>query len=248
LLTDLNFLKYENIMEAKTLGFCWKRQGLPHWKSKRIHLCIEFFVGLALLSLLFLQKLFFLFFLLGFLTQHASVKKKAQEEKMKKKLLTLALVMVLGVGLLGCSSPAADSKKEENASKTETQTQQQVAEFIITLEGIDGKTELTQADLAALPLVEKTIKMTKKDGSETGGFFKGYALKDVAEQLGVTGFTSITMEASDGYSKPYDKATVEAEDSLLTVSLDGEELLSVVAGSLGSSAWVQNISKMSVVK
>lgn len=43
------------------------------------------------------------------------------------------------------------------------------------------------------------------------------------------------MAASDGYSKAYDKATVEAEDSLLTVSLDGEELVSVVAGSLGSS-------------
>ena len=165
---------------------------------------------------------------------------------MKKKLLTLALVMVLGVGLLGCSTPAADSKKEENASKTESQ--EQVAEFSITLEGVDGKTQLTQADLAALPLVEKTIKMTKKDGSETGGIFKGYALKDVAEKLGVTDFTSITMEASDGYFKPYDQATVEAEDSLLTISLDGEELVSVVAGSLGSSAWVQNISKMSVVK
>jgi hypothetical protein len=204
------------------------------------------FCGFSFAEPSFLQKLFFLFFLLGFLTQHASVKKKAQEEKMKKKLLTLALVMVLGVGLLGCSSPAADSKKEENASKTESQ--EQVAEFSITLEGVDGKTQLTQADLAALPLVEKTIKMTKKDGSETGGIFKGYALKDVAEKLGVTDFTSITMEASDGYFKPYDQATVEAEDSLLTISLDGEELVSVVAGSLGSSAWVQNISKMSVVK
>ncbi|MBP8865455.1 MAG: hypothetical protein KBG63_03135 [Acetobacterium sp.] len=169
---------------------------------------------------------------------------------MKKKLLTLALVMVLGVGLLGCSAPAANSGKEENASKTETTTQSQetVAQFSITLEGVNGKTQLTQADLAALPLVEKNIKMTKKDGTETGGVFQGYALKDVAKQLGITDFTSITMAASDGYSKAYDKATVEAEDSLLTVSLDGEELVSVVAGSLGSSAWVQNISKMSVVK
>lgn len=167
---------------------------------------------------------------------------------MKKKLLTLVLVMVLGVSLLGCSAPAANSGKEENASKTETQSQEKVAQFSITLEGVEGKTQLTQADIADLPLVEKTIKMTKKDGSETGGIFKGYALKDVTKQLGITDFTSITMEASDGYSKPYDKATVEAEDSLLTVSLDGEELVSVVAGSLGSSAWVQNISKMSVVK
>ena len=31
---------------------------------------------------------------------------------MKKKLLTLALVMVLGVGLLGCSAPAENSGKE----------------------------------------------------------------------------------------------------------------------------------------
>lgn len=36
LLTDLIFLKHEHVMEVKTLGFCGKRQGLPHWKSKKI--------------------------------------------------------------------------------------------------------------------------------------------------------------------------------------------------------------------
>jgi hypothetical protein len=67
LLTDLIFLKYENVMEVKTLGFCGKRQGLPHWKSKKNHVCMEFFVGLALLSLLFFAKFEFFIFRLGIL-------------------------------------------------------------------------------------------------------------------------------------------------------------------------------------
>ena len=66
LLTDLIFLKHRHVMEAKTLGFCGKRQGLPHWKSKKNHVCMEFFVGLALLNLLFLQNLNFLFFVWEF--------------------------------------------------------------------------------------------------------------------------------------------------------------------------------------
>jgi hypothetical protein len=67
LLTDLIFLKHENVMEVKTLGFCGKRQGLPHWKGKKNHVCMEFFVGLALLSLLFFADFEFFVFPLGFL-------------------------------------------------------------------------------------------------------------------------------------------------------------------------------------
>ena len=66
LLTVLIFLKHRHVMLAKTLGFCGKRQGLPHWKSKKNHVCMEFFVGLALLNLLFLQNLNFLFFVWEF--------------------------------------------------------------------------------------------------------------------------------------------------------------------------------------
>ncbi|MDD3306904.1 MAG: hypothetical protein PHO29_07390 [Acetobacterium sp.] len=169
---------------------------------------------------------------------------------MKKKLLEVLLVLVLGVILVGCSAPAADSDAKENVATTQekTKTEEKVADFNITLEGVDGKTQFNQADLASLPLVEQTIKMTKKDGSETGGVFKGYLLKDVVAELGITDYTSIMMAASDGYNKTYDKATIEAEDSLLTVSLDGVDLVSVLAGSMGSSAWIQDISKMSVVK
>jgi hypothetical protein len=67
LLTDLIFLKHQHVMEVKTLGFCGKRQDLPHWKSKKNLVCMEFFVGLALLSLLFFADFEFFVFPLGFL-------------------------------------------------------------------------------------------------------------------------------------------------------------------------------------
>jgi len=171
---------------------------------------------------------------------------------MKKKLLVVMLVLFVATSFIGCSNDASDSSAKKSSTQpaaTElSATDAKVAAFTITIDGVEGKTQLTQADVASLPVVEKTIKMTKKDGSETGGVFKGYALKDVLGALGVTEYTSINMEAADGYAKSYDKVTVEAEDSLLTTSLDGKELVSVVAGSMGSSAWIKDITKMSVIK
>lgn len=167
---------------------------------------------------------------------------------MKKYLLVLVMVMTLVFGFAGCSSQEAETTTDETAVTEETTSQDSSTEFTIALEGVDGKTEFTQADLAELPLVEQTIVLTKKDGTEAGGTFEGYLLKDAVELLGITDYTAITMEASDGYTKDYEKVTVEAEDSLLTLSLDGEEEISVVAGSKGAGSWVQDLSKMTVVK
>ena len=67
LLTDLIFLKHRHVMEAKTLGFCGKRQGLPHWKSKKNHVYMEFFCGFSFAEPAFFCKIWiFLFFLWGF--------------------------------------------------------------------------------------------------------------------------------------------------------------------------------------
>lgn len=173
---------------------------------------------------------------------------------MKKKLFVALLALMVATSFIGCSNGTSDSKATESStekvssiSNTTENNTKEVA-FTIAIVGADGKTQLTQADVKALPLVEKTIKMTKKDGSETGGVFKGYALKDVISALGITNYTSISMEAADGYAKSYDKVTVEAEDSLLATSLDGAESVSVVAGSMGSSAWIKDITKMTVTK
>ncbi|MGV8905784.1 MAG: hypothetical protein ACOH15_04210 [Acetobacterium sp.] len=169
---------------------------------------------------------------------------------MKKKLFVAMLVLIIATSFIGCSNGSGDSNAADSSTEKVASDSSNTKElgFTIAIVGVDGKTQLTQADVTALPVVEKTIKMTKKDGSETGGVFKGYALKDVVKELGVTDYASINMEASDGYAKSYDKATVEAEDSLLTTFLDGEELVSIVAGSMGSSAWIKDISKMSVTK
>lgn len=169
---------------------------------------------------------------------------------MKRYLLVLVMVMALGFGFAGCSSQDAETTSDDTAvaENTTTQSQESTAEFTIALDGVEGKTEFTQADIAELPLVEQTIVMTKKDGTETGGTFEGYLLKDVVELLGITDYTAITMEASDGYTKDYEKATVEAEGSLLAISVDGESSISVVAGSNGAGYWVQDLTKMSVVQ
>ncbi|WKY43657.1 hypothetical protein Q5O14_13565 [Eubacteriaceae bacterium ES2] len=169
---------------------------------------------------------------------------------MKRYLLVLVMVMVLAFGFAGCSSQDAEIADDATVvtADTTSQSQESTPEFTIALEGVEGKTEFTQADLAELPLVEQTIVMTKKDGTETGGTFEGYLLKDVVDLLGITDFTAITMEASDGYTKDYDKATVEAADSLVSISVDGEALISVVAESQGAGYWVQNLTKMSVVQ
>ncbi|WKY47098.1 hypothetical protein Q5O24_12110 [Eubacteriaceae bacterium ES3] len=180
---------------------------------------------------------------------------------MKRYLLVLVMVMALVFSFAGCSSQDAETASDDTTATTETtaddttaaeessdSSQASTAEFTIALEGVDGMTEFTQADLADLSLVEQTIILTKKDGTESGGTFEGYLLKDVIATLGITDYTAITMEASDGYTKDYEPATVEAEDSLLTVSLDGEALISVVTGSKGAGSWVQGLSKMTVVK
>ncbi len=152
-----------------------------------------------------------------------------------KKILAVVLIVAMVFSFGACGS-------SDNGESVV------VPEFSIEVAGVDGVEVIDQDTLEGLTLQTKEIIMTKSDGSETGGEFEGYLLKDVFAAAGIEGYTNVSVEASDGYAKDYDAATVDADDTLLTISENGEELISVIAGSQSASAWIKDLAKFTVTK
>ncbi len=158
-------------------------------------------------------------------------------KNLKKTAVILAGILLL-VSLCACAS-------QPNS--------QAAAEWTVEVEGA-SKAEFTSLDYAKLTTVKIDTVSKKKDGTEVNETWEGVLLKDVLAALGVKEYESVTMTASDDYSKDYTPDIVNDEKTILGTSVNGEKLtaedgfVQAVAGNQGSNMKIKNLKKIKVNK
>ena len=126
-----------------------------------------------------------------------------------KRLIGLVLILSLALtSFVGCSG-------EQN-----TATKAQEAEWTISVEGVkDEAAAFTSIDAEEVETKEIKAIMKKKDGSEKEQVWNGYGLKEVLDYLEAEEFSSVVVEAGDGYSKELSKDLVMSEGTILGIML-----------------------------
>ena len=156
---------------------------------------------------------------------------------MKKNIFVILVLVLAALMLAAC---AQDNAKPDTS-----------AEWTIAVEGAE-KDAFTSVDYAALDMVKVDAVLKTKDGSETNQSWEGVLLKDVLAALGVKDYSSVTMEASDGYAKDYTPDMVNDQNTILGTVLDGESLgeqdgfVQAVAGSHPGNMWIKSLVKIKV--
>ena len=133
-------------------------------------------------------------------------------EKRLLKLYPVLILVLVGLVLTGCSKPVAEEKIPMN-------------EWSITVEVVGGKAiEFTSKDALEIGPVEVKIAEKDKDTTKEPELWTGVLLKDILEFAGVTEFSVVSVEASDGYSREYEPDLVNSEGTVLGWSRNGELL------------------------
>ncbi len=151
------------------------------------------------------------------------------------KKIALLLTMVMSLSLVACG---AEKETAEVA----------VPEFSITVVTVDGEQTLDQSMVADLAVSEAEILKTSKKG-DTTSTWTGFDFTDALDLVGVTEYTTITVEATDGYAQEY---TADVADAAMLVYLENGELLgedgplnTVIEGQSGNM-WMKNLAKVIV--
>jgi hypothetical protein len=201
----------------------------------------------------------------------------------KTSIMVLAAVLVVALVLTACgpagaepsasaSAPAASasepavSSSEPAASPSESVSAPAASpsesvsapaaaadEWSIAVEG-GSQAAFTGADYAKLAPAKVEATLKKKDGSETKQVWEGVLLKDVLAALGIADYKSITLTASDDYSKDYTPELVNDAKTILGTVLDGKKLtadegfVEAVAGSQPGNMWIKSLKSIKVNK
>jgi hypothetical protein len=162
--------------------------------------------------------------------------------RFQKHFVLWAAILLAALVFAACSpQPAATSPA------------QQAGGWKITVEGA-AKAEFTNADYDALGKVTIDVVQKKKDGSETSQKWEGALLKDVVAALGVADYTSLTLTASDDYTKDYTPDIVNDANTIIGTVCNGEALgsdggwVEAVAGGQRSNMWIKDLIKITVNK
>ena len=158
--------------------------------------------------------------------------------KTTKKALYLSMSILLAAAMLcACGAPVQESAAG-------------AIQWTIAVEGAD-KTEFTSVDYAALPSVTIDVVKTSKNG-ETNETWQGVLLKDIMDALGISDYTSLTLTASDDYSKDFTPDIVNDEKTILGTVVNGEALtaedgyVQIVAGNQPGNMWIQSLASIKV--
>ncbi len=119
---------------------------------------------------------------------------------------------------IGCSEKQ-DTVNTENTENTER------AAWTINVEGVnDDSAQFTSIDAEKVGMVAIKATMKKKDGTTKEQEWEGISLKEALKYLGVEEFSTVVVEASDGYSKEYTPELVNIEGTILGLKVDGNEI------------------------
>ncbi len=158
---------------------------------------------------------------------------------MRKLSAILLPVMLILFVFAGCSSQAAV-------------TTQQWAVEIIESDGIG--TEIGSSEIQDIKIIEIEAVLEKEDGSKTEEKWKGIKLADLLNKAGIKEYSTVAVEASDGYSKEFDANTINDDGTILGLVKDGKELTEgdglprLVVKTMHGSAWIKNVAKIKVIE
>ncbi|MCR2043677.1 molybdopterin-dependent oxidoreductase [Anaerosalibacter massiliensis] len=163
----------------------------------------------------------------------------------KKSLLTV-FVLISILLFTACSS----KKVSEEGNSLDGEP-----EWKIAIETPDEKTvELTNLDMDEVGTVDIEATMRKKDGTEEENKWSGMPLKEILEFAKASEYSTVEIEAEDGFSVVYDKEIVESDGTILAVEVDGKKLdeksgpVQAVVDGEGAKLWVRQVSKIKVSK
>ena len=129
------------------------------------------------------------------------------------KFYPVLMLVLVGLILAGCSQPAAEAEDEIP-----------MEEWSVPLKWWGETIEFTSKDALEIGPVEVTIAEKDKDTTKEPEQWTGVLLKDILEFAGVTEFSVVSVEASDGYSREYEPDLVNSEGTALGWSRNGELL------------------------
>lgn len=154
---------------------------------------------------------------------------------MKKRIIIGLLATLMIFTLFGCTTKVTVSNEEVS--------------WKIEVIGAESKL-ITDVQCKNLELVEFTADLKKKDGSIKSQVWKGYKLADVLNLINVEDYTTITVEADDGYNVEYTPEIVEDPETIVGIERDGEERSQpmMVAKNQRGNFWIKNTVKLTVNK
>ena len=190
---------------------------------------------------------------------------------MKKVLAVISVIMVMMLIFSACGATTAQTSTEattqaQDQSNSTTQTQSQEtpqastetsaqAGWKISIILADGTAvDFTDQDANSIGTVDVKATLKKKDGSTVEQQWTGVLLSKALEKAGVTEYTSLTVEAGDGYKKDYTSDIANSADTIIGIKVDGQPLdeksgsVELVAGSQSGNMWIKNLTKITVVK
>ena len=149
---------------------------------------------------------------------------------MKKAIsLILALAMTLALTACGGNREPAASGSPENSPSAGTpsagapstpeirEVEAAVPAFAIKVNGV----EITHETMAGCAVYEIRTTTVNSAGTESTVTYTGFALSDVLEAAGVTGYTSVTATAGDGYAVEVSAEVAGAPTTLMAIAKDG---------------------------
>lgn len=160
-----------------------------------------------------------------------------------KRRLSILLVLIMTVLVFTACSNGEPAQTEQKS------------EWTISIETVDGQTvEFTNLDAEEAGQVDIKATMKKKDGSEVEQSWTGVLLSKVLESAGVEDFTTVAVEAADGYSKEYTPDLVNTDKTILGTTVDGQKLgsedgpVQLVIDGQSANMWIKNVAKIKVNK
>jgi len=141
---------------------------------------------------------------------------------MKKSAIILLSLVLLAIIF---SVAACNPKTGEPVEPAERDLSVNIGEWKVTVVTSGGEKEFTSADAKKLDSYVTLEATTKnKAGELSTSKYTGVYLSDVLSYAGVTDFSSLTIEASDGFSAEYDKDLALKPDTILAWEKDGKPL------------------------
>ncbi len=163
---------------------------------------------------------------------------------MKRKILSLITAILLALVLVACSSnqeqtngeretpPETGAKTETEKQKTDEQSESKVPAFKISVEAGEESIEITEKNIGDIKETTLTATINSKKGELTNEY-TGILLKDVLEYANIEEYTSLELEAADGYVVEYTKEMAESDGAILAYIVDGEDM-GIEAGPIQS--------------
>lgn len=150
--------------------------------------------------------------------------------------MMLAVVVVM-MGLVGCGTT---STQEENAVS--------IPAFELVVVTEEAEVVVDESMIEGLAITEAELLKTSQKG-DTTSTWTGCDLMEVLSIAGVTEFTTLSVEASDGYAQEY---TYDMAQKTMLAFYENGELLgedgplnTVIEGESGS-IWMKNLTKIIV--